>query len=480
MGIDFNTILPQKTPDTLFETDWLGGVSALPTTTKKTLIVGYATAATYDGEIHHIPSVQWAKDKWGEGSHMAVMAQRFYEIAPRSPLYGMSYTESADASASSQTVTLANAATANGVLEVWCGGRYFAVSIVNLDAVDAVGANLVLEVAKQSNLPFTAANSSGVVTFTAVNKGTEGHTIRIRSTITSGIAMTSTDGGAVFSGATLEGSPAAALAAIQGDQRFHLFALNNDDAVNLALLSTHIDTQSTPSAKKWAMGGIASVDTNANAITIAESEDSYRTQLAWLEESETPVFEITASFMADRSLKDPRKGLDGFPLKNVKPAYDRTKWPTPAAIEAALEDGVTPLRPLEDGTVEIVRSVVTRATAPSFIDHNPQEISDYTDDYLTAIFTARMQGKTMKSASPPGNPETVTPGRVTALLNQGLMKLDENDYLQGVQTSIDNGNNFAEVNAIEPTSRIDAAFDFFPVGLAHVLAFKKTYITESR
>jgi phage tail sheath gpL-like len=125
--IDFNEIPQQLTPDVLIETDWTSGLSGLPSTVKRTLLSGYKLdgGSLANGIVKPIVSRSQARQWWGDGSHLAVMAEAFLDVAPGSLLYGASYPKGANAQAATRTLTLEKTATTNGTLKVWIGGRLF-------------------------------------------------------------------------------------------------------------------------------------------------------------------------------------------------------------------------------------------------------------------------------------------------------------------------------------------------------------------
>lgn len=479
MTIVFDNIVPQHTPDVQVETDWTGQLSGLPTTTKKTLLVGHKIAAgsAVAGTVYQIYGVNQAKTLFGIGSDLTLMAEAFFRNSPRSPLYGVVYAEGGAAVAASGTVTLATTATGSGTLTVWIAGRRFQVGVATGDTPTEVGDLLVAAVNAHSNLSVTAANAAGVVTMTARCKGPQGNTIRFRSEISSGIGMTSTDSAATLASGATAGDPTATLAGVEGD-RYHLIVLNtHDDSTTLGVLSAHTEKQSGPAVQKWGIGIVGHCGTSTEAQTLATADDSYRSQIVHHANSDQPCFELAAAFAGLRARKAANLPLDYQELKGITAQFDETAWPTAAETEADIAGGVTPLKPTRSGNAQVVRSVISAQTAPiSFRDHMVAEISDFTDEFLITLFRARMQGRPLKSGSPPASATTVTPERATSLLNEALFTLDGLDFLQGVEASIEAGNNFAEINASDP-NRVDLAFDFWPVAAAHFFAAKKTYIT---
>lgn len=479
MTIQFDDIVPQYTPDVQVETDWTGQLSALPTTTKKTLLVGHKTSAgsATAGVVTQIYGVNHAIALFGIGSNLAMMAEAFMRNAPKAPLYGVAYAEGGAAVAGTGVVTLATNASSSGTLTVWVAGRRFQVGIASGDTPTAVGDLIVAEINAHPNLGVTASNTTGAVTMTSRCKGPQANTFRYRSKITCS-GMTSTDTGAAFASGATAGDPTATLAGVQGE-RYHIIVLDtHDDSTTLGVLSAHCELQSTVAVQKWGIGIVGHTGTAAAAQTLAGTDDSYRSQVVHHQSGDQPCFELAAAFAGVRAKTAANMPIDYAELKGITAQYDETARPTAAEIEADLAGGVTAVTPTKSGGAQVVRSVITRQTTPSFRDHMVPEISDYTDEFIITTFRSRMMGRPLKSGSPPASSTTVTPKRATALLNECLAKLDGIDFLQGVQSSIDAGNNFAEINATDP-NRVDAAFDFWPVAAAHLFAFKKSYRTTA-
>lgn len=469
-----------REPTVAVETDFDSGRQNVPSLEKRLLLLGYGLSGTAsDGEVHEITSEQAARALWGEGSHLAVMAERALEQAPRVPLYGMSYAEDGGAVAASGTVTLATDASASGTLTVTVGGRRVRVGISSGDTPTEVGDDLAAAINGLVNAPFTAANAIGVVTITARNGGDEGNTIRFRSVITSGIGMTATDSGATLASGATPGDPTSVLTGIEG-QRFHHIAHNNDDATGVAAVQTHQEARSAALEQKWGTGVWASVDTLANTQTaVAANSDSRRMQVVWQEQSELPIFELAAAFAAERARVVTRnRTLNFHELVGAKPAFDETVWPTNADFESALRTGITPVRPLRSGRVEVVRSVTAKQSEDiSLIDTNILEISDFIDEDLINIFRLRYKDAALKVLNPANTPNVLTPARALAVLHERMTIWDTVlDYTQGSRADIRNSRTKAVPNPTDP-SRLDIAYPYRPVFGAHVIAVLKTFTT---
>lgn len=478
MTIDFDVIVPQYTPDVQIETDWTGGLTGLPRDVKKLLLLGYKTSAgsATAGQVKRFGGLTEAIGYWGKGSHLACMAEKALAIAPRSPLYGVSYAEGGAATAAAGTIAITGTkATVAGTFVFYIAGKRFQVGVAVDDTPTLVGDAIAAAVNGHANCPVTAVNVTGTVTMTARNLGPMGNAIKMRGEATVGCAgLTFTTAAALSTGAT-EGDPTTVLAGIESD-RFHLVAINTTDSTTLGKLKTDREKQSGVAVKKWGLGIAACVDTKANAETLRNAVESYRMQIVWHQASEVPPWEIAAAFGALRATKAANRSLDDLTLAGVTPQYDETKWPTSGDIEEVLELGIVPLRCMREGTVQVVRSVIA-VDAGSYLDHNPIEISDYADEYLINLFVAQAKGKPLKVGSSPGTPTTITPARAAAIMNRALYKLDKADYLQGVESAVKAGYNVAEVNGTDP-NRLDCAWQFWPIAFAHFIAMRKTYVVS--
>lgn len=480
IAIDFQEIQPQLTPDVQVETDWSGGRTGLAIDQKKLLVLGHKTSSgsATAGQVYSMTSRAQAIGLFGKGSELACMCEAALSIAPMAPIFAVAYAENVGGVQAHADIVLATTATGPGTLVVTIAGRRFSVGIAKNDTPTVTGDALAAAVNAHANCPVTASNSSGTVTITARNKGTAGNSIRMSGSITSSCGMTATIAAVLASGAT-DGDPATALAGVEGD-RYHLIAHNLQDVTTVPILKTDREKQSGVTVKKWGLGIVGCTGTRGTAETLQGTSGvaSYRMQFPWQNECPRPCFELAAAFGALRATKAANVSLDDVVLPGFTPAVDETKWPNAAEIEAAQRSGLTPMRPLRDGTVQVVRSVIakTQAQVPYYIDHMTIEISDYCDEFIIRLLSERAKGKRLKSGSAPGSPGTMTPQRINAILNEGLYLLDKADYIQGVQDALDEGLNFTVINSIDP-NRTDSGLRFWPIAFAHFCAVKKNYVT---
>lgn len=495
--MQFSEIQNQLTPGVLIETDLESGLNGLPGTGKKFLCLGNnLSTGTVDvpvssetAEVYRITSEAQAIEYFGKGSNLAWMCRIALKIAPKSKIYASPYKRGVAAVSADADLTLATSATGSGTLKVVIMGEIFKVGFASGDTPTAVGDLIAAEINAHPNLPVTATNAVGVITLAHRNPGAMGNTARFYAEISKSVGMTvqspsmsgpgtrtpSESVGATTTGTT-DGDPSVQLTALEGE-RFHLIALDTEDSSALGELKDHMEDLGLPGYEKWGIGIAGFTGSAANCQTLANAQDSYRAQVAWLRNSEIGCYGNAAAFGAERSRYDARVSCIGHVLKGVPVPRDDSKWLSSGEIEVALEEGIVPIRSLRNGSVEIVRSVITRQTVPiSFRDHCIQEKSDYMDETLIADFGPYV-GATLKTESPPGQPATLTPDRAISLAVRSCKKLDELDYLQGTDAAVEADLFIAEANETDD-DRIDLGVPFIPTRIAALIAVLKTYFTK--
>jgi phage tail sheath gpL-like len=474
--IEFQEIQDQLTPDQQVETDWVGGAFTLPRTTKRVLLVG--ASANYNNVVRQMHSVAQAVTDYGEGSPLAGMVQAFLKVpgAGKVPLYCLSI--AAGTGTATKDVTLTTTATSAGVFRMWLAGRRFEVGVATGDTPTEIADAMVLEVdAKKYNLPVGITAALGVITVNAVTAGAAGNTVRVQTELTCGGTTSDTEDAPLASGTT-DTDPATALAGVE-NERYHLIVIHSEDTTAQASLELHCTTMSQPVNKKACIGICASVGTGATAQGYADTEDSYRLQIVRLEQANEPVWEVAAWFAGQRAVRDPRQALADATAPGLTLPYDATKWPTESEIESDLTEGVVTLKCQRQGAkVMVTRSVVSRHGASlsgnEARDSMIIERSDYVDETVLQAFNP-YKSRNLKTASPAGRPSTITPTRALGILARALKLLDVEDYVQGVQTDLDNEDVFAQTNSSNP-DRLDFGFPFRPTRHMHFAAFKKTYV----
>lgn len=317
-------------------------------------------------------------------------------------VYIAAITEAAGVAATA-TITITGSWTAGGSLFYRLSGILVTVNTVTADTPTTVAQNIVLAINGNARLPFTAGNSSGVVTVTCKNIGLRGnwHSIYqvtsqaatgMVSTLTGGSSMTG--GGKHFTGGTGSDSPAALLAAIAADEYSRIAIACGDntlDTTNVALWKTQLNNQAAPTSGILQQLVVASNDSLTNAASIAKTTlNDTRFQMLWGLNVETHPYVVASTFAATRSVaetQDPDAYYDAlvFPgaLPGVAPQTQGADRATSTQQETALAEGVTPLLTFPDGTVRICRSIVTHCLNGANADFRVLDTSGTTvPDYV--------------------------------------------------------------------------------------------------
>ncbi len=387
----------------------------------------------------------------GAGSEAHRMFRRIAKINKDTAVYWVFVTESVGAAATG-TVTITNSATGNGTHRLWVGDEFVDTAVTSGDSVTTIAAAIKASVNAQTHWPVTADNSSGILTLTAKQLGLRGNWIRYMASITSGIASTtSATTDAFFTGGSTADSSTTALATIL-PKRFYYIVSAAEDATQFGALNTQVNLQAAPTTGIRQRCFAGSVDTLANATTIATGINGARAEVVWSEKSPYTPGELAATAAAIYSLfetsPNPRTNFASFGNDALSSQY----WsvpksrvdsaaPTRASVKSALNNGLTPIAANPNGTTYLVNRITSRSLSGSTADYRIRAahkvtICDFFADDLQAKATLQNAGKRIgndpaKGARPPG-PQVLTPtifrGQIFGLLNA----YEENDLLQNL------------------------------------------------
>mgnify|MGYP006899561088 CR=1 FL=1 len=482
--IEFTQILDQKKPAVMAETDWFGGANGLPDSSKKLVLLG--ASANFNNTLREVTSIAKGITDYVEGSPMACMIEAALKTNPKVPLYALSYP--AGTGAALLDVTMAGTSTAAGVLKVWIGGRLLRVSLAS-GSTSAAAATAIVAQYTADAYNFPAAITAGAASHfvaTAVVLGLAGASIRVRVDCsgTPGLTADTGPGALAISEAPLaagggtDADPATALATLQGDDTYELFALGSQDVTPIASCVTHNDFMAAPAVWKPGRTVVGWTGNSATAQTQADTSSNMRIEIVHHENSPRPCFEVAAAAAAAYAANDIRKSADDLPLNWLMPQFLQTDWPTDAEQESDLNQGVTPLYSKRLGNkVMVVRSVHTLHGASlnnnMAEDTRILEISDYVKKSVISAFSG-YKGAILKTESAAGLPGTLTPGRATSILAGRLQQLDSRDYIQGVATAAKAGEIVAQQNG-DNVDRVDCAYPLNATRSAHLIAIKETY-----
>jgi len=162
-----------------------------------------------DNVAQLIISKEDAWTRYGRGSMLARMIEVQLNNSGGVPVYAMPLADDGGAVVATGTIVVVGAASAAGTLAVYVEGKKISVAVAASEDADAIGDAIEAAVNADLDLPCTAANSSGTVTFTARWGGESGNQIDLSinladadSTPAGITSVTVTNIGAVVTGAT--------------------------------------------------------------------------------------------------------------------------------------------------------------------------------------------------------------------------------------------------------------------------------------
>ena len=440
-----------------------------------------AGTATLTEEVA-VNSPDEADTLFGAGSELALMARAVFAQHRRPSLYAVPVAEGGSAVKALATLLFAGSVTAAGVVRVVVAGRRTAEVPVAVGAVAAtVAADVAHAINRLSNAPFTATVSSATVTLAAKQGGTRGNNLAIRCEYTATGGTVALNGGSAGTlvrgrfgtGTATPGSVAddltAALAAIATEERMLVVA--HDDATNLGVLKTHINTYVAIGERKRQQG-VAAVTSLAvaTAITRAQGLNATRVQLVYYRDASSGgtvdpfapcTGELAAQVAAGRLYGDGAVGgglgrvrgevayvaanLNGLMLASI-PSQELTSAKLLSTeVEQLLQGGVSPVVPStrNPGFCEVVRCITTysldASNAPTRAVKLTSKVSsaDYTAQRIEARIASEYPNKNLKDdpenlAENPGHPDVIYPSMIRSSVLSELRALEREGILSNV------------------------------------------------
>ncbi|MDT4329765.1 hypothetical protein RPD76_07575 [Methylomonas sp. MV1] len=344
------------------------------------LLVGQKLAAgsAVAGEITRISSVYDAQQKAGAGSMLAQMAARYRAIDETLDLYMLPYSDNGAGVAATGTITVTAAATADGTLSLYIGGRLVSVGVTSTMTTAQV-ATAIAAAFTDPDLPVTAAAVASVVTLTAKHKGTCGNNIDMRLNLygelkPTGLALTLA---AMAGGA---GDPAPGnLATLLGTNRWYRYiALGINDAATLAAWHTESQRRYQPPVQAGFRAFTAHRGDYAAAAAFGETKNYEHICNPSLELNPTTTWEaaaIVCAAAAPKVYNNPVESLEGTPL----PGMIGVTYHDWTAANSLLFKGMSIIEVGKDGSCYIKRLITMHQFRPdgsaddAYLDINTPE-----------------------------------------------------------------------------------------------------------
>jgi phage tail sheath gpL-like len=366
MAVGFATI-PADLRVPLFYAEFDASQANNGLASKRALLVGQPTTA--ESGLAFVASAEEASAFYGQGSMLSRMIRAFRANDPFGELWVFPVADDAAGTAATKTVTITGTATGAGTLALYIGGTLVPVLVAVGDTPTVQAGNIVAAVNANTRLPFTAANSAGVVTLTARNKGTLANSIDVRMNLAGrrqGEVLPAGVSVAIAAGTTGATDPAlTGLAAALGDEEFEVIVAPYTATAQInALRDMMNDTSGRWAWSRQLYGHVfaAMKDSSANLLTFgAARNDQHMTVVGYEAENPTSQSEMAAAFAGQvfASIRaDAARPLQTLELRGVLPTPTGNRF-TKSVQQSLLTKGVALVGYDAAGSVRILRAVTT-------------------------------------------------------------------------------------------------------------------------
>ncbi|MCG9014703.1 phage tail sheath subtilisin-like domain-containing protein, partial [Laribacter hongkongensis] len=304
------------------------------------------------------------------------------------------------------------------------------VAVSNGDTAAMVATALAAAITARADLPVSSVAAAGVVTHTAVHKGTFGNDIKLAASCSAPGLTTAV---AAMAGGTLEADYTATLAAVAGAGHHIIVAPQSTQAL-LTVLRTHLEFVSGPMEQRGAIGVFGWPGSLATGTTLTGQINSGRITGAWHRGSLRLPCEIAAAYAAVlASEEDPARPLNTLELAGLD-VTGIDQRPLRTEQENALYNGLTPLEIGPGDRVQIVRAISTYTK-------DAQGVADVSLLDITTIrtldYVRRACRERISLRFPREKLSERTPDKVRSELLDVLFKLEELEIVEAVEANKD-------------------------------------------
>ena len=345
---------------------------------QRALIIGQTmTGFTQPAVPAYNDGVQFSINSYGAGSTLARMVTQYRNNDTFGELWCLPLPDASGATAATGTITFAATGASAGTFPLYVGGQSAPFAVNSGDTATTIGANAAAAVNATTSMPCTAAAASGVVTFTAKNKGLTAGDIDI-SVAYEGVQNGEiVPGGVTYSITAFTGGGADpdlvtnAVGAAMGAKTFDYIAMPYWGATQMTEMKAIMgDSTGRWSPMQQLFGHVftAKRDTAANLLTYgATNNDQHSTAVGipgGVGGSPTPSFEWAAAWtgaVAPSANADPALPLQTLAIQGVL-APQPSQIFTASTQQSLLTTGIALPAFADDGSASILRSVTTYQT----------------------------------------------------------------------------------------------------------------------
>ncbi len=427
-SVSFNTIVSNiRTNTHHIEVDNSRAVQGLNLRNHVILAMGIKLAAGTKAELEPVPvsSGDEADALFGVGSQLAEMVHAAKLANSSTEMVAIGIDELSGGTAGTTTATIVGTATETATLQMYIGGRYIPVPIVSGDdqtdmaSAVVVAFNAYTDVAR---LPFTAASTLGVVTYTMKWKGEDQADVRFNYNDSDKFPAGTTSVTVAEAVAGAGNSLISEIITAIGDEQYDTFLMPFTDDTNQTALETELARRFGGMVQLEGMAFSGFVGTSGESTTEGNARNSPHSCIMGANESPTPSWIWGAVTGAvDAKEPDPARPRQTLALPGVLPAAKTSIW-TQAQRNTLLFDGIATHIVDQGGNVTIERLITTYQTNTagvpdvSFLDVTTlRSLAAIRFDRRSAISLSFPRHKLMDDGDdiPAGQP-VVTPNTIRA------------------------------------------------------------------
>ncbi|WP_424138167.1 phage tail sheath subtilisin-like domain-containing protein [Roseomonas chloroacetimidivorans] len=362
--------------------------SALP----KALIIGQqlATGTLTAGVPVLMQGVGWVKQKAGQGSMLALMAEKYRNRDDFGPVYLLPLADDGAGAVAAGSIAFTAPATAAGTFVRKVAGQRVAIAVSAAMTTAQAATAFAAAVSALPDLPVTAAADGTTVTLTAKNKGLGGNEITVTGTddaVPHGLAWTVTQpaGGA--------GNPVTPLTnalALLGDTNFDFIAMPYTDAASLDALKAHLAARWSWSKMLYGGAFAGAGGTLGTVTTLGTSRNDPHVCIMGADSAPEPGWIWAADITAAAAVSlraDPGLPLQTVALNVQAPPLEK-QWGL-ADRNALLFSGIGTFTVGDDGQVRIERLITTYQK--NAFDQPDDSLLDVERNYLIAEILRRQR-----------------------------------------------------------------------------------------
>lgn len=366
---------------------------------KRALIIGQPTAAVTGLAL--VASAEVASALYGQGSSLARMIRGWRENDSFGELWAYPVADDAGGTAHTKTITITGPASAAGVLALYIGPVALPILVASADDATAIAVKIVAAVTANTRLPFTAANTAGVVTLTARNKGTLANDVLVQTNLygdSGGEVLPAGIGVAIAVGVAGSTDPAlTGLAAALGDMEFEVIVAPYTSTAQINALRDMMDDVTG----RWAWsrqiyGHVVAFkrDSVANLLTFGGGRNDQHTTVFGIEALNPTSPDVMAAMAGAQIFAsiaaDPARPLQTLRLVGAVPTPIAGRW-SKSNQQSLLSAGVATVMSDSAGAVRIQRAVTT-------YQKNPWGITDRSYLDCETLFTLAEVVRRLRSA----------------------------------------------------------------------------------